>query len=232
MTDDRESVVVASRPTPGDPRPYHFPPFERGGLANGLTVLDRSICRAGRSSRAQLVLPNGAVDEPALEAGATVLAARALTEGTERLRRDRARRGDRAARCLAPRRRGLGRVRRSASRCRPSRLAPALELLAEVVAQPDVPGVRGRAAPRRAPRTTSSRRGPMPAAVPTRRSSPRSTGRLALPPSVGGTRATVAPLDRAALERAWRAWPRLRPGRRWSWPATSRGSIRWAWPIG
>ena len=41
-------------------------------------------CRAGRSSRRPLVLRNGAVDEPDADGGATVLAARALTEGTER----------------------------------------------------------------------------------------------------------------------------------------------------
>ena len=35
MTD----IVVKERPTPGTPRPYQFPPFERRQLANGLNVL-------------------------------------------------------------------------------------------------------------------------------------------------------------------------------------------------
>src|SRR4249919_2408251 len=83
MTDDRESVVIATRPTPGHPRPYHFPPFDRAVLGNGLTVLTSHL--PGRPLvSAQLVLRNGAADEPPLEAGATVLSARALTEGTER----------------------------------------------------------------------------------------------------------------------------------------------------
>ena len=33
------ATVVAERPTPGSPRPYHFPPFQRDRLANGLQVI-------------------------------------------------------------------------------------------------------------------------------------------------------------------------------------------------
>jgi zinc protease len=78
MTD----IVVAERPTPGHPRPYAFPDFVRDRLPNGLTVITVPI--HGRPLiAATLVLRNGAVDEPAEAAGSTVLAARALPEGTE-----------------------------------------------------------------------------------------------------------------------------------------------------
>jgi predicted Zn-dependent peptidase len=76
------AIVVAKRPTPGHPRPYAFPTFERDRLPNGLTVI--TVPLPGRPLvSATLVLRNGAVDEPADVAGATVLAARALPEGTQ-----------------------------------------------------------------------------------------------------------------------------------------------------
>ena len=75
-------IVVATRPTPGEPRPYHFPSFERHRLSNGLTVITVPVPGRPLISTV-LVLRNGAVDEPAAEAGSTVLAARALSEGTE-----------------------------------------------------------------------------------------------------------------------------------------------------
>ena len=72
------SIVVADRPTHGEPRPYHFPRFERQELANGLTLIGIHL-----PSRAlvtgSLVLPSGAVDEPAAQAGITSLMSRALT---------------------------------------------------------------------------------------------------------------------------------------------------------
>ncbi len=75
--------VVAERPTPGTPRTYEFPTIERSRLANGLSLA--LIQMPGRPLiSASLVLRNGAADEPDGEGGATVLAARALTEGTER----------------------------------------------------------------------------------------------------------------------------------------------------
>src|SRR5205814_8803850 len=77
------SVVLAERPKPGTPRPYEFPAFERSNLANGLNLI--TVDLPGRPLvSASLVLRNGAVDEAAGAAGATVLAARALSEGTER----------------------------------------------------------------------------------------------------------------------------------------------------
>jgi predicted Zn-dependent peptidase len=75
-------IVVADRPSPGRPRPYVFPPFRRTRLNNGLSVL--SVHLPGRLLvDASLVIVGGASDEAAERAGATVLMARALTEGTE-----------------------------------------------------------------------------------------------------------------------------------------------------
>ncbi|MCI0343821.1 MAG: insulinase family protein [Chloroflexi bacterium] len=76
-------TVVAERPTPGTPRPYQFPEFQRDRLANGLEV--RSVHLPGRQLlSASLVFRRGAADEPAGVGGATVLMARALAEGTRR----------------------------------------------------------------------------------------------------------------------------------------------------
>lgn len=75
--------VLDLRPTPGKPREYHFPAFERTRLGNGLTLLAAHV--PGRALlAAQLVLPGGAASEPAELAGVTALTGRALSEGTER----------------------------------------------------------------------------------------------------------------------------------------------------
>lgn len=75
-------LVVADRPTHGDPRPYQFPRFERVELDNGLGVVAAHL--PGRMLvTASLVLPSGAVDEPAEQAGVTALMARSLSEGTK-----------------------------------------------------------------------------------------------------------------------------------------------------
>ena len=74
-------IVVAERPTHGEPRPYHFPRFERQELDNGLGLI--AVDLPGRALvTASLVLGTGAVDEPAEVAGVTSLMARAMTEGT------------------------------------------------------------------------------------------------------------------------------------------------------
>jgi zinc protease len=76
-------IVVAERPTHGEPRPYHFPRFERQELDNGLGLI--AVHLPGRALvTASLVLGSGAVDEPAEQAGVTSLMARAMTEGTAR----------------------------------------------------------------------------------------------------------------------------------------------------
>ena len=76
-------TVIAERPVPGTPRPYEFPEVAEHRLPNGLRILAADL--PGRPLvSASLVLRAGAADEPADQGGATVLAARALTEGTDR----------------------------------------------------------------------------------------------------------------------------------------------------
>ena len=76
------SPVVAERPVPGTPRPYDFPHVERSRLANGLQVIVARM--PGRALvSASIAMRRGAADELPELGGATVLAARALTEGTE-----------------------------------------------------------------------------------------------------------------------------------------------------
>jgi predicted Zn-dependent peptidase len=83
VTETSAVRIVATRPTPGTPRPYDFPDVKRSRLANGLSLIVAHL--PGRPLvSASLILRNGAGDEPDGDAGATVLAARALTEGTER----------------------------------------------------------------------------------------------------------------------------------------------------
>jgi len=75
--------ILARRPSPGLPRTYQFPEFERAILPSGMQVL--TVHLPGRPLvSANLIVRRGASDEPAARGGVTVLAARALTEGTER----------------------------------------------------------------------------------------------------------------------------------------------------
>ncbi len=201
MTDAVDPIVEATRPTPGHPRPYQFPTFERARLANGLEVL--TVHLPGRPLiSAQLLLRNGAADEPSAEGGATVLSARALTEGTERY--------DAIALVEATERLGAS-LHADASwdaysvgvEVPASRLGPALELLGEVVAHPTFPDaeverirderlndiLQARADARRRVEEAFN-------ATIYREDSPYHR------PS-GGTRETVEPLDRAGLARAW-----------------------------
>ena len=67
--------ILAERPSPGQPRTYRFPAFERAVLPSGLQVLTVHV--PGRPLvSANLVFLRGAGDEPGDLAGATVLAAR------------------------------------------------------------------------------------------------------------------------------------------------------------
>ena len=76
--------ILDARPTPGTPREYLFPSFERGRLGNGLSVVYAHV--PGRPLLgAQLIMPGGGWTEPADQAGITVLTARAMPEGTKRL---------------------------------------------------------------------------------------------------------------------------------------------------
>jgi len=71
------------RPTPGPPRDYRFPAFERARLGNGLTVVHAHV--PGRALlAAYLIFPGGGWTEPPEQAGVTVLTGRAMLEGTRR----------------------------------------------------------------------------------------------------------------------------------------------------
>jgi len=136
-TPERDGAVVAQRPAPGTPRPYEFPSVAREGLDNGLTVL--VVDMPGRPLvSATIVVPVGAADESADEAGAAVLAARALTEGTERY--DAIGLTEVAERLGASLHAEAGWDATSVGIDVPAtRLAPALELLAEVLLRPTFP---------------------------------------------------------------------------------------------
>jgi zinc protease len=78
-------AVLDRRPSPGEPRSYHFPAFGRTRLDNGLTLLRAHV--PGRPMlQAQLVVRGdaggGVTSEPPEQAGVTALVARGLSEGT------------------------------------------------------------------------------------------------------------------------------------------------------
>jgi zinc protease len=133
---EREGIV-AERPVPGEPRPYEFPDTFRATLPNGLRVVVTPM--AGRELvAASLAIRSGAADEPDAIGGATVLAARGLTEGTEE--RDAIALTEAFERLGASMHAEAGWDAISAGLDVPaSRLDPALELLAEVVRRPSFP---------------------------------------------------------------------------------------------
>jgi len=131
-------TVIAQRPVPGTPRPYEFPPAERTTLANGLRVAWVHMPGRGLVT-ASVVIRQGAADEPAELGGATVLAARALTEGTEL--HDAVALIEAAERLGASLHAEAGWDALTAGVDVPAaRLSPALELLAEVLRRPTFPG--------------------------------------------------------------------------------------------
>jgi zinc protease len=135
MSGDRPAV--AARPVPGVPRPYTFPAFERRRLSNGLHCL--LVDLPGRPLvSASLVIRRGAVDEPSSLGGATVLAARGLSEGTEGY--SAVELVEAAERLGASLHAEAGWDATSAGIDVPvERLGPALELLAELVQRPTFP---------------------------------------------------------------------------------------------
>jgi zinc protease len=129
--------LVGERPVPGHPRPYEFPATIRTVLANGLRVVATPM--PGRALiAASLMVRHGAVDEPDRLGGATVLAARGLTEGTEL--RDAIALTEAAERLGASLHAEAGWDASSAGLDVPaSHLEPALALLAEIVRRPTFP---------------------------------------------------------------------------------------------
>jgi predicted Zn-dependent peptidase len=134
---DPIEAALGVRPVPGTPRPFTFPTAVRGRLPGGLALL--TVHLPGRPLvSASLYLPNGAVDEPPGEGGATVLAARALTEGT--LRHDAVALTEAAERLGASLRAEAGWDATVVGVDVPAeRLGLALELLAELAREPAFP---------------------------------------------------------------------------------------------
>ena len=129
--------LVTERPVPGQPRPYEFPPTQRTTLGNGLRVIVTPMPGRGLIA-ASLAIRAGASDEPHELGGATVLAARALTEGTEV--RDAIELTEAAERLGASIHAEAGWDATSVGLDVPAtRLEPALALLAEVVRRPAFP---------------------------------------------------------------------------------------------
>jgi zinc protease len=133
----RDDIVVADRPQPGAPRSYEFPAVTGRRLPNGLSVLVADL--PGRPLiSATVVVTGGAAEEPDEAAGATVLAARALTEGTERY--DAIALVEAAERLGASIHAEAGWDALSVGVDVPAaRLEPALELVAEVLLRPTFP---------------------------------------------------------------------------------------------
>jgi zinc protease len=129
--------MVTTRPVPGAPRPYEFPDTHRTTLANGLRVIVTPM--PGRELvSASLAVRAGASDEPDALGGATVLQARALTEGTEV--HDAIELTEAAERLGASLHAEAGWDATTAGLDVPAtRLGPALELLVEVVRRPGFP---------------------------------------------------------------------------------------------
>ena len=74
--------LVAERPQPGSPRPWRFPAFQRREVAGGRML---ACDLPGRPlAMLALVVDAGAVTEPPGREGVSLLAARALSEGTRR----------------------------------------------------------------------------------------------------------------------------------------------------
>jgi predicted Zn-dependent peptidase len=73
--------LVERRPEPSEPRPWHFPRFERHAVAGGEVI----ACHLPGQPLAviSLVLDAGAVTEPLGQEGVALLVARSLAEGTK-----------------------------------------------------------------------------------------------------------------------------------------------------
>jgi zinc protease len=202
---DQLEATLATRPVPGTPRPFTFPDVDRGRLSGGLPVL--LVHLPGRPLvSAALLLPMGAVDEPAAIGGATLLAARSLLEGT--------RRRDALALVEASERLGAS-LRAEAGwdstvigvEVPANRLAQALELMAEVVREPAFPA-------HEVERLRDQRLNDLlqAKADPARRAEEAYLATIYDPASpyarpAGGLRETVAGVDAGVVAAAYASWP-------------------------
>jgi len=141
MTDATlDTVWLDERPTGGEPKDYHFPRFSRSRLPNGLGLITAQL--PGRPLLVGHLLFHGqgagATGEAPERAGATVMAARAMTEGTRR--RDAVELIEASERLGAEIAADSGWDSFAVSVEVPrARLEPALELLAEVALEPSFP---------------------------------------------------------------------------------------------
>jgi zinc protease len=141
MTDTlADTPWLDDRPRAGEPKDYHFPRFSRSRLPNGLGLITAQL--PGRPLLVGHLLFHGpgagATGESPERAGATVLAARAMTEGTRR--RDAVELIEASERLGAEIAADSGWDSFAVSVEVPrARLAPALELLAEVALEPSFP---------------------------------------------------------------------------------------------
>ncbi len=195
-----DTAWLDQRPGPGQPKDYRFPRFERSRLAHGLGLITAHL--PGRPLLVGHLLFHGpgagATGEPAAQAGATVLAARAMTEGTRR--RDAIELIESSERLGAEIAADAGWDSFAVSVEVPrTRLAPALGLLAEVALEPSFPDDEVR-------RLRDERLNDLLQA----RAEPRRRAERAFADTLyatdaayarpqGGTEATVPGLDRAAL---------------------------------
>ncbi|HEY2916838.1 MAG TPA: pitrilysin family protein [Candidatus Limnocylindrales bacterium] len=130
-------TLIADRPSHGEPRPYHFPSFTRTKLSSGIDVI--AVHLPERELLTGVLFESiGAGDEHADEAGLTVLMARAMTEGTRS--RNAIELVEATERLGASLHAEAGWDALSVGIDVPSeRLAPALDLVAEVMSEPLFP---------------------------------------------------------------------------------------------
>ena len=130
-------VSAAARPAPAPPRPYQFPTFERLTLTNGLGLVVAPV-RKLPVVTVTAVAEAGAVSEPSGQEGIAHLTARALLEGTAHL--DGAELAERFERLGASIESGASWDSATVSMTvLSSRLAPAMELFGQVLAEPAFP---------------------------------------------------------------------------------------------
>jgi predicted Zn-dependent peptidase len=122
------------RPTPGAPRPYHFPQFERRRLDNGMTVWMVPLAGATMVN-VHLLVDAGAASEDEEHGGVAALTAHLLVTGTQRL--------DASAFAEATERLGIEvssesswDSARAAFQSLPEHMEDGIELLAEMVREP------------------------------------------------------------------------------------------------
>jgi predicted Zn-dependent peptidase len=195
---------LAARPDGGTPRPYEFPPFAKAYLPNGVEVRTVHLPRRPLVS-AVVAIRRGATDEDPRIAGVSGLAARALSEGTARY--DAIGFVEAAERLGAELHASAGWDAASTSVEVPgTRLAPAMELLAEMTLRPSFPA-------HEVERLRDQRMNEILQAF----ADPRSRAEIAFASAIytadspygrmlGGDRATVAGLDVPALRERHAAW--------------------------